>query len=164
MDALAGQCIQISGGGGDQGLAFAGAHFRNLTAVQHHSADHLDVEMPHVEEAAARFADYREGFHQKVIQGRAIGQFFAEFNGFGGKFAVRQRLDGGLKSVDGRDGRAHRLDFTLVAGTEYFGEDCVNHSGGTYILARRGWAARDQRSPGTIRGDGPKRCCGAVRT
>jgi hypothetical protein len=64
------------GSGGDQRLAFAGFHFGDFALVQHHAADQLHVEMAHVEDAAAGFADYGEGFDQQVVERGALGEFF----------------------------------------------------------------------------------------
>ena len=36
--------------------------------MQNHAADQLHIEMPHVQNAAASFADHGEGFDQKLIQ------------------------------------------------------------------------------------------------
>ena len=75
VDAFARKRIQIGGRGGDQRLAFTGFHFGDLAFVQHHAADHLHVEMPHVEHAAAGFAHYRESFGKKIVERGAAGKF-----------------------------------------------------------------------------------------
>ena len=62
VNALAFQRVQVRRQGGDQRLAFTGLHFGDLALVQHHAADQLDVEMAHVEHAAAGFADHGKGF------------------------------------------------------------------------------------------------------
>ena len=36
--------------------------------MQHHAADHLDVEMAHAEDTLAGFADDGEGFGQQVVE------------------------------------------------------------------------------------------------
>ena len=51
VHALAFQRIEIHRQRGDQGLALAGAHLGNLTAMQHHAADQLHIEMPHAQHA-----------------------------------------------------------------------------------------------------------------
>ena len=47
MRAPAGQSVQIDRGGGDERLAFAGGHFSDAPAMQHHATDELDVEVHH---------------------------------------------------------------------------------------------------------------------
>jgi len=74
VDALACERVQVSGQGGDQRLAFTGAHLGDLAAVQDDAADQLHVEVAHVEEAAAGLADHGEGFDEQVVEGRALGQ------------------------------------------------------------------------------------------
>ena len=65
VDALACEGVQVGRQGGDQRLAFTGLHFGDLAAMQDHAADQLHVEMAHVEDAPAGFADDREGLGQK---------------------------------------------------------------------------------------------------
>ncbi len=85
----------------DRRLASAFAHF----AVQDDAADQLHVEVAHVEEAAAGLADHGEGFDEQVVEGRALGQFFLEFDGFGGQIDIGKLLDGWFQVVDcGDDG------------------------------------------------------------
>ena len=142
VDALAFERIQVDGQGGDQRLAFTGLHFGDFAAVQHHAADQLDVEVAHVEDAPAGFADYREGFDQQVVEGGALGEFFLEFDGLGGEIDVGECLELRFEVVDGGDDRPHGLDFALVLGAKNFGQYCVNHrevslwggSSASYIL------------------------------
>ena len=70
VDALAGEGVEIRRQGRDQRLAFAGLHLGDLAAVQDDAADQLDVEVPHVERAAARLADHGERFGQQVVERR----------------------------------------------------------------------------------------------
>ena len=96
VDALAFERVQVGGQGGHQRLAFTGSHFGDFAAVQDDAADQLHVEMAHVEEAAAGFADYGKGFDEQVVQRRALGQFFLEFDGFGGQIDIGKLLDGAV--------------------------------------------------------------------
>ena len=68
VDALAGERVEVGGQRGDQRLAFAGLHLGDLAAVEDHAADQLDVEVPHVQRAAARLADDGEGLGQQVVE------------------------------------------------------------------------------------------------
>ena len=103
---------------GDQGLAFTGAHFGDFAALQDDAADQLHVEVTHVEEAAAGFADHGEGFDEQVVEGRALGQFFLEFDGFGGQIDIGELLDGRFQVVDCCDDGLDGLDFALVFGAK----------------------------------------------
>ena len=62
VDALAGERVQVGRQRRDERLAFAGLHLGDAAAVQHHAADELDVEVPHVQHAPAGLADHRERF------------------------------------------------------------------------------------------------------
>jgi hypothetical protein len=61
VHALARQGVEIGRQRGDQGLALAGAHFRDLALVQRHAADQLDVEVAHPEGPLGGLAGQREG-------------------------------------------------------------------------------------------------------
>src|SRR5262249_61453117 len=60
VNAGASEGIQNCGKRGDERFAFARFHFGDFAVVQNESADELNVEMTHVEEAAARFASEGE--------------------------------------------------------------------------------------------------------
>ena len=62
VHALVGQGIEIGGQRGDRGLAFAGAHFGNVAAMQHGAADELYVELPLAGVTAHGFAHGRKRF------------------------------------------------------------------------------------------------------
>ena len=103
--ALYKQLTARSSVSGDQRLTFTYAHFGDFAAMQGDAADQLDVEVAHVEEAAAGLADDGKGFDEQVVEGRALGQFFLELDGFGGEIDIGELLDGRLEVVDGRDKR-----------------------------------------------------------
>ena len=76
VDALAFERVEVSGQGGDQRLAFTGSHFGDFAAMQDDAADQLHVEVAHVEEAAAGFANYGEGFDQQIVERARPGPAF----------------------------------------------------------------------------------------
>ena len=118
MHAFAGQRVEIGGQGGDQGLAFAGLHFRNVAVMQHHAAHQLNVEMPLAERALGRFAHHREGFRQEIFQRLARRQPFAEGGRHGPELVVAHRLEAGLQGVDFGHYRPIGPDLALVGGAE----------------------------------------------
>jgi len=59
--------------------------------MQHHAADHLDVEMPLAERALGRLAHGGEGWNQNIVEGLAVGELLAEFGGARLQRLVRQR-------------------------------------------------------------------------
>ena len=148
VDAAAAERVEIDGQGGDQRFAFAGLHFGDLALVQNHAADQLHIEVAHVQDAAAGFADDGEGFGQQVVEdffdgGEAIGldlleavgvglgfvgdaaepvlDALAEFVGLGAQFVVGQLLHRRLERVDGLDLGQQALYFALVLGPENLG-------------------------------------------
>ena len=71
VHALAVERIEVGRQRGDERLAFAGLHLGDPPAVQHHAADELHVEVPHVEHAPAGLAHDGERFGQQVVERRA---------------------------------------------------------------------------------------------
>src|ERR1039457_4366753 len=67
VNALACEGVQVARQGGDEGLAFTGLHFGDLALVEHHAAHQLNVEMAHIELAAAGLADHGKGWNQEVV-------------------------------------------------------------------------------------------------
>ena len=118
VDALAVEGIQVCGQGGDQGLAFAGDHLGDVSAVQDHAAHQLDVEMPHVEIAAARLARSGERLDQKVFERLARGLRCREFLRLGPQLIGRERLHRRLELVDLGHRRPHMADSALVGAAE----------------------------------------------
>ena len=106
VDALAVERVQVGGQRRDERLAFAGLHLGDLAAVQHHAADQLHVEVPHVQHAAAGLADDGEGFGQQVVERLAVGEPRAELGGLAAQLLVGERLDLRLERVDLGDERA----------------------------------------------------------
>jgi hypothetical protein len=113
--------------------------------VQNHAADQLDIEVPHVENAAAALAHHSEGFDQKLIEDfvdqlgtlgveflaailvriglvRNSGQAFLyslpELVRLGAQLLIRELAHFGLKRVDGFDTRHQALDIALVLRSE----------------------------------------------
>ncbi len=123
VDALALERVEVGGQGGDQGLALAGAHFRDAAGVQDHAADHLDVEVAHAQHALAGLADHGEGLGQQAVQRLALGQASLELFGLGLQGLVGQGGVFRLQGVDLRHLGGHRLDLAFVGrAEELFGE------------------------------------------
>ena len=107
-------------------------------AVQHHAADELDVEVPHVEHAAAGFADDGERFGQQVVERLALATRAAELGGLARAAAASESgVDAALEFADCRDERTQTFELALVLRADDFGEDGVeNHGKG--LSARSG--------------------------
>ena len=74
VDALAFQCVQVSRKSGHQGLTFTGLHLGDTSLMQDNTTDQLYPVMLHAKHSLGSLADSREGLHQQIIQGLAIGQ------------------------------------------------------------------------------------------
>src|SRR6202044_2419985 len=128
MDALAGQRIEIDRKGGNQRLAFAGLHLGNVAFVQHHAADQLNVEMALAERALGRLAHGGESRNQNVVEGLAVGKFFAEFGGARLQRVIGQGGELGFKRVDGVDAGLISLDPPVIGGTEKLAGERADHA------------------------------------
>ena len=127
VDALAVQRVEVGGQRGDERLAFAGLHLGDPAAVQHDAADQLDVEVPHVQRAAAGLAHDGEGLGQQVVERLAVGQRAR------GTPTVLARscssescLDLRLFRVDFGDEGLDPLQLALVLRADDFREECVD--------------------------------------
>jgi len=114
VHALAGERVQVDGRGGDQRLAFTGPHLGDAAVVQHHAADHLDVEMPLAQDALGGLAHDGEGLFENLVEGLAGGQAVLELLGLGAQLVVGERLHLRLESVDLGDPRVESLDLAVV--------------------------------------------------
>src|ERR1035438_7618885 len=126
VNALAGEGVQVAREGGDEGFAFTGFHFGDFALVEDHAAHQLDVEMAHVELAAAGLADHGKGWNQEVVEGGALSDLFFEFNSFGGQVDIGELAHPGFQSGDSGHGGQHGFDFTLVLGSEDSGQKSIN--------------------------------------
>ena len=78
VHAAAAEGVQVGGQGGDQGLAFAGAHLGDAALVQGDAADELHVEVAHVLGAPGGLAHRGERFGQQVLQALAVSVTLAQ--------------------------------------------------------------------------------------
>ena len=140
MHAVPGQRVEVAGEGRDEGFAFAGFHFADLALVQHHAADQLHVEVPHLHRAPTRLAHHRKGLGQNLFQGcifscldlfRVRDAFetgrnpHPELCRFGPQLLIGELLDTRLKFVDYGHQRREPLDNALIRGTKNFSKDFI---------------------------------------
>ena len=124
VNAAPGQRIQVNRQCGNQRLTFAGAHLGNLALVQHETADHLHIEVPHAGRAFARFTHDRKRLRQDFIQNLLFGGFAMVFvtrvfdgvgdlrfekGGLLAELLVGKLLDLGLERADLFDNRPDSL-------------------------------------------------------
>ena len=114
VHALALEGIQVHRQRGHERLALARLHFRDFAFVQHHAADQLDVEVAHVERAAAGLAAKRKSFIEDVFEGLTAGETLLEFFRAGREVRIGQLPHLRLELVDRRDPLAQALQLALV--------------------------------------------------
>ena len=74
VHAMTQQRIQVAAQRSHQRFAFAGLHFGNLALVQHHAADQLHVEVPHLHRAPSRLAHHRKRLGENLVQSLPLGR------------------------------------------------------------------------------------------
>ena len=124
VHAFAGERIKVGGQRCHQRLALAGAHLRNLSVMQRDAANHLHIEMPHVEHAPAGLAHHGKRLGQQFIQRLAIFLLMARFQlvGLGAQFGVAEFFDLRLERVDGAHHLRVFLHQPVITAAEYLSE------------------------------------------
>jgi hypothetical protein len=126
---------QVGWQGRHEGLALASLH-RDLAAVRHHTANELDVEVPHLQHAAARFANDRERLREHVVERFAVGRR-AEFGSLA-QAARRRAVRSSFQLMAATMG-AKSLQVTLVLRANDLCEDRVNNHQGRIRSASPNW-------------------------
>ena len=119
MRALAGQGVEIERQGGHQRLALAGLlHLGDAAFVEHHAADHLDVEVALADGPLGRLADHREGLVHQIVQALPGREPGLELVRLGPQRLVGERRHLRLQDVDPGHPAKHRLDLPVIGGAE----------------------------------------------
>ena len=140
--AATGEGIEIERQSGDEGLAFAGRHFRDAAAVEDDAADELHIEVHHVPrhrliadgeglvalgQAAGGVFHHGKRFRQNLLQpaGERVGildrgEFGVPGSGLGAQFVVGERLELLVESIDRAHDRLQTPDLALIFRAEYF--------------------------------------------
>src|ERR1019366_6315481 len=127
VNAFASERVQVARQGGDEGLALTGFHFGDFALVEDHAANQLNVEMAHVEDAAAGLADHGKGWDQEVVEGSALSDLLFEFDGFSGQVNVGELANLWFQGADCGHCGPHGFHFAFVFGAEDFGQSAVNN-------------------------------------
>ena len=127
MHALAGERVEVGGQRGDERLALARLHLGDLAAVQHHAADELHVEVPHVQHALAGLADDGKRFDQQVVERFPVGDALPELRRLFAELLVGERLHLRLERADLDDARVEPLELALVLRADDLGEELTDH-------------------------------------
>ena len=98
-------------------------------AVQHHAADQLHVEVPHVQRATTGLADDREGIREDVVERLAVGDPLPELRGSGFELIVGERLQRRFEFVDLGDERTQALQLAFVLCADDLGEERIENQG-----------------------------------
>ena len=127
MDAVAGQGVEVDGQSGNERLALAGLHLRDLPPVENDAAQQLDVVVPHSQGPARGLADGGECGHQQIVEAGALVEPGAGLAGATAQLIVAQRLELRLEGVDRIDERLEPLQIAVVLAAEDSGERSGDH-------------------------------------
>jgi hypothetical protein len=127
VHAVARQRIQIHRQRGGQRLAFAGAHFGDLSVVKRHAAEQLHVEMAHLHDALGALAHGGKSFGQQGIEGFALGDAVLELQRLGAQPIVAELLELGFERIDALHRLAILLEEPVVATAENLGQEVGCH-------------------------------------
>ena len=97
VHAGVGERVQVEGETGDERLALARLHLRDVALVEDDAAHQLDVEHPLVGIAQARLAHRRERLEQQLLERLAVLEPLAELGRLAAQLLVRERLEIGLE-------------------------------------------------------------------
>jgi len=118
MNAASRERVEIDGGGGDEGLAFAGLHLGDLALMQHHAAHQLDIEMALAQGPARGLADRGKGVGQEVVQIGALASFCRNSGVRARRASSERSLTARLAGIDGLHEGVERLDLAVVCAAE----------------------------------------------
>ena len=120
MHTLAGERIQISRQGRNQGFTFTGFHLGDASFMQRHATHHLHIKMPHAHNALAGFTDQGKGFRKNGIKALTLRNTLLVLGGFGLQLFVTQGVQFLFLGIDADHNLAHALQLTLVLATKQF--------------------------------------------
>jgi hypothetical protein len=130
MHALATERVEEDRKGGCQRLALAGPHLGDAAVVEHHAPNQLDVEMAHVERAAACLTAEREGLVEQVVQRLSVASPLAQLVGLLAELVVLEQLHLRLERVDPGDAPLILLELARFAHSQgaidqFLGHGCL---------------------------------------
>ncbi len=138
VHALAGQSIQVYRQRGCKSLTFTGFHFGDFTAMEHHTAHHLNVKVTHTQGSPGGFAHQSKSLRKYVIQGFAVLNTLSELVALAGKIALLQLLHFRFQVVDLIHYRKHALYIALMLGSYYQLYNLTEHRFLNYRCRRPG--------------------------
>ena len=100
VDVLARHRVQVQRQAGDEGLALAGLHLRDVALVEDDAAHQLDIEDALPRLALAGLADGCEGLEEHVFERLAVLVPLAELGGLAAELVIGERLEPGLERGD----------------------------------------------------------------
>jgi hypothetical protein len=154
VHAPARQGVEVGGQHAGQGLALAGAHLGDVAHVQRGAAHDLHVEVPLAQRAAGRLPGDREGLHEDVVDGLAVGEPLPEDVGLRPQLGVGHRDEVVLDPVDGVGDGLEPAQGLALTGAQELLQDHVRNlflTGGTAsrtIVGGNAW--RSGRVPGRV--------------
>ena len=114
VHALAPERVEIRRERRHERLALAGLHLRDAALVQHHAAEQLHVEMPHLHGAHGRLAHRGERLAHQVVHRFAVLQPLAEARRLRAQLGIAHGLHRGFQCIDALHIWAQLLETALA--------------------------------------------------
>ena len=127
MDTLAAEGVEVDRKRRHEGLALACFHLGDFSLVEHHAPDDLDVELAHINSAAARLPNDGESLHQEIDHRLALLEPLAEFGCLCPELLVAHGLHRGLKGADGLNDGLDAPKLTNVLGGNELADEVGKH-------------------------------------
>ena len=127
MNSIATDRIEVRWQRRHQGLALTRSHFRDLAVMEHHAANQLHIEMPHLQYALGGFANHGECLDQHGLRVLAVSRSLSKLGSLGRERFVGKGLEPRLKPVDLLDLFVHLAQKALITATENFGRYLTEH-------------------------------------
>jgi len=106
--------VEVQREDGDERLALAGLHLRDLPLVEHDPTHGLHIEMPQLDAPPSRFARNGKGFDQQIVERLAVLQALPELLGLRFQLIGGELLHHRLELVDVGDLLEVALDLSRV--------------------------------------------------
>ncbi len=93
MDSAPGERVQVEGLHGDEGLALAGLHLRDVALVEDDAAHQLDVEEANADRPLEGLAHRGVRVEDELLERLPVLEALPELGGLPAQLVVRQRLE-----------------------------------------------------------------------
>ena len=123
VHTVAGERVEVTRQGRDEGLTFTGAHFGDVAVVESGTSGKLNVVVPLAQRARGRFANCGERLREQGVEGvLAIGQAGTELLGLASQFGIAEISEVRFQRVHHRGELLVLAEFLAFTGSQHLVE------------------------------------------